>query len=82
MPEDKTPKLTPLELLKKRPMPVFDVVHGADNPGRKPVKAPPQKPDAAVRNSGSSLVRDIVPTETIHALETLKWRLERGRSKT
>lgn len=75
-------KPTPLELLKKRPMPIFDVVHGTDNPGRKPErKAPPQPQESAVKLDGRSLVKDVLPSGTIHSLQTLKWRLERAEAR-
>jgi hypothetical protein len=80
--DEKSPKLTPLELLKKRPMPIFDVVHGTDNPSRKPErKAPPQPKESAVKLDGRSLVKDIVPAATLHALQTLHWRLERTEAR-
>jgi len=81
MPDEKG-NPTPSELLAKRPMPIFDVVHGKDNPGLKPErKAPPQPKESAVRNSGSSLVKDIVPAATLHSLQTLHWRLERAEAR-
>lgn len=82
MTDEKAPKLTPLELLRKRPMPIFDVVHGTDNPGRKPErKAPPQPKESAVKNDGRSMVKDLVPAATLHALQALHWRLERAAAR-
>jgi hypothetical protein len=80
MTDEKAPKLSPLELLKKRPMPIFDVVHGTDNPGLKPERKAPQPKPLADRLDGRSLVKDLIPTSTIHALQALKWRLERAEA--
>lgn len=77
---DKQDKLTPLQQLAKRPMPIFDVVHGADNPSRQPVRKPTaEKPKDKL--DGRSLVRDLIPASTLHALQTLHWRLERAEAR-
>ena len=40
-------------------------------------KAPPRAKKSAVKNDGRSQLKDIVPSKTLHALQTLHWRLER-----
>jgi hypothetical protein len=81
MTEDKTPKLSPLELLRKRPMPIFDVVHGTDNPSRKPERKAPAVQADPSKLDGRSMVKDLVPAATLHALQTLHWRLERAEAR-
>ena len=81
MSDEKAPKLTPQELLKKRPMPIFDVVHGTDNPGRKPERKAPAVQADPSKLDGRSLVKDLVRPATLHALQTLHWRLERAASR-
>ncbi len=68
-------KPTPLQLLSKRTTPITDVVYGADHPRKQP-KRPPQRP---VRggDTGTSLVKDVLDTDTLHKLSALQGKLER-----
>lgn len=70
--------ITPLEALRRRPMPITDVVYGEDHPSN----APPQRKDAAAKSGpervgAGSLVKDRVPGKTRRSLELLLWRLQK-----
>lgn len=91
--EDTTPaeapapaKPTPLELLRRNPNAITDVVYGPDHPergkkARSRRNTPPQDERAAVRGRHGTLLGDVLDTDTRTKLSVLQWKLERAQTR-